>query len=187
LAAAKLDPGEAAKLDPGATAHNSAILQRVLGPDFDLSDGGGKGGLREGRAVAVGLPEGYSATAMILAAYTGSRDTLESFCAQRCDPRQLPDGSTVSVLFENGKPGHVSATTTQQVLRVIYQRSDGVLVVLQMNADERSGGVSASRQLAVANWLNSYAVNKLGAVATDPDVEPAGTWGVSGSATPPPL
>ena len=168
-----------AAIDPNAGAHNSAILQRALAPDFEIG-AGGKGGLLDGHAAAVGLPTGYTATAMIDAAYAGPTMTLQSACDAdprfKCEERRISNGETVAALFEYGRPGHVSLTTPQQVLRVMYQRSDGVLVIMQMNADERSGGLSAARQLAVSNWLDSM-IEKLGTVATDPAVEAAGNWG----------
>lgn len=161
---------------------NVALLLETLGPDFrkNSAEEGPGATLRSGSPSAAGLPDGYDATASIWIGGPGDGYTgLGELCGElveeglrrsACVPAQTEDGRTVQVQTRRSVLKEGTIGGAYNMILVFFERSDGTVAEVRMQATDESAKASSARQETAQNWLNGYQ-EKFVALAADPRIQ----------------
>ncbi|MGQ0845380.1 MAG: hypothetical protein ACT4QF_14730 [Sporichthyaceae bacterium] len=167
------------KFDPNASEHNAALLQKVMGRDFEVVTGKGTGELKPGSPSAEGLPAGVEATVNVSAVY-GTAYLLPQFCGPMVEKSMVVDGcveltnSDGRTVYANWSRYSETGNSAGEQVRVLFQRKDGLFVYAQISAGGKTLLGSETRKAETREWLESY-VDRLGDLVTDSDLESEGT------------
>ncbi len=161
-----------------AIAQNSALLQAAVGPDFEIVKDAASGELKAGSRSAKGLPAGVTASVGLSAA-SATAYYLPQLCGPMeekgtttagCVERTGPGGATV---YENWSRWADRGINGGQQVRVLYQRSDDVVVTvgLAVGGDASVGDKAPAAQ--IRQWIEAYG-DRLAALVVDPEVTAEG-------------
>lgn len=156
----------------------------ALGPDFSVDWQSGEVTVHPGSASADGLPGGLTLWTQIFSFQQGPQSgELSQFCTPMveknvifasCTSRVLASGKTIYVQLSRTGPGGVRAGRSPDFLasdgvRVMFVRSDGELVIVDLSTQGTEAASSPERRAANRAWLNGL-IPRLGAAAADPRV-----------------